>query len=48
MKISNIRELQNIAIYHSADIDYQYFMKIYRECEREPYNFLIIDNTLPD
>ena len=30
MKIDNKRELQNIAINHSADIDYQDFMKIYR------------------
>ena len=29
MKINNKRELQNIAINHSADIDYQDFMKIY-------------------
>ena len=47
MKISNKRELQNIAINHSADIDYQDFMKIYRECTKEPYNFLTIDTTLP-
>ena len=31
MKINNKKELQNIAINHSADIDYQNFMKIYRE-----------------
>ena len=47
MKINNKRELQNIAINHSADIDYQDFMKFYRECTREPYNFLTIDTTLP-
>ena len=47
MKINNKRELQNIAINHSADIDYKDFMKIYRECTREPYSFLIIDTTLP-
>ena len=45
MKINNKRELQNIAINHSADIDYQDFIKIYRECTREPYNFLTIDTT---
>ena len=32
MKINNKRELQNIAINHSSDIDYQDFIKIYREC----------------
>ena len=47
MKINNKRELQNIAINHSADIDYQYFIKIYRECTKEPYNFLTIDTKLP-
>ena len=47
MKINNKRELQNVAINHSADIDYQDFIKIYRECTKEPYNFLTIDTTLP-
>ena len=47
LKINNKSELQNIAIIHSADIDYQDFMKIYRECTREPYNSLTINTTLP-
>ena len=47
MKINNKRELQNIAINHSADIDYKEFIRIYRECTKEPYNFLTIDTTLP-
>ena len=47
MKVNNKRELQNIAINHSADIDYQNFIKIYRECTKEPYNFLTIDTKLP-
>ena len=47
MKINNRKELQNIAINHSADIDYNDFVKIYRECTREPYSFLTIDTTLP-
>ena len=47
MKIINKRELQNIAINHSAGIDYQDFIEIYRECTKEPYNFLTIDTTLP-
>ena len=46
MKINNKRELQNIAINHSADIDYKDFMKLYIECTREPYSFLTIDTTL--
>ena len=39
MKINNQRELQNIAINHSADIEYQDFIKIYRECTKDPFNF---------
>ena len=38
MKINNNRELQNIAINHSADIDYKDFVKIYRECTNKPYS----------
>ena len=47
VKINNKRELQNIAINHSADIDHKDFVKIYRECTKQPYNFLTIDTTLP-
>ena len=47
MKVNNKRELQNIALNHSADIDYKDFIKIYRECTKESYNFLAIDTTLP-
>ena len=47
MKINNKRELQNIAIDHSADIDYQDFKKNYRESTKEPFNFLTIDTTFP-
>ena len=47
MKINNQKELQNIAINHSADIDYKDFMKIYRKYTSEPYSFLTIDSTLP-
>ena len=47
MKINSKRELQNIATNHSADIDYKAFIKIYRECTKEPYSFLTIDTTLP-
>ena len=38
-KINNRKELQNIAINHSADIDYNDFVRIYRECTRKPYIF---------
>ena len=46
MKINNRKELQNFAIDHSADIDYKDFIKIYRQCTKEPFNFLTIDTTL--
>ena len=47
MKINNRKELQNIAINHSVDIDYNNFVKIYRECKRKRHSFLTIDATLP-
>ena len=47
MKTNNRRELQNIATDHSAHIDYKDLVKIYRECTKEPYNFLTTDTTLP-
>ena len=47
MKINNRRELQQIAINHSSDIDYKDFLKIYRNCTKEPYSFLTINTTSP-
>ena len=47
MKINNRNELQNVAINHSVDIDYNNFVKIYTECTREPYSYLTIDTKLP-
>ena len=47
MKINNKRELQNIVINNSADIDYKDFIKMYRECGKEPYNFSTINIKLP-
>ena len=34
MKILNKRELQQIALNHSSDIDFKDFMKIYKECTK--------------
>ena len=42
-KLNNKRELQNIAINHSTNIDYKDFIKMYRDCTRELFNFLTID-----
>ena len=47
MENNNNRELQNITINHSADIDCKDFMKIYRDCTKKPFSFLAIDATLP-
>ena len=43
MKINNRKELQNIATDHSADIDYEDFVKIYIECSNKFFNFLTRD-----
>ena len=45
MKIPNKRELQQIALNHSSDIDFKDFMKIYKKCTGEPYSFLVNDTT---
>ena len=47
MKIHNRRDLQQIAINHSADIDYKDFLKVYRYYTKEPYSFFTINTTLP-
>ena len=47
MKIPNKRELQQIALNHSSDIDFKDFMKIYKKYTKEPYPFLVNDITLP-
>ena len=39
VNINKRRELQNIAINHSADTDYKDFMKIHKKCTSEPYIF---------
>ena len=46
MKILNKRELQEIALNHSSDIDFKDFMQIYKECTKEPYSFSVNDTTL--
>ena len=47
LKMNNRRELRSIVSNHSADIDYQDFLNIYKECTKEPYSFLTIDTKLP-
>ena len=45
-KIPNKRELQQIAINHSSDINTKGFGNIYRKYTAEPYSFLVNDTTL--
>ena len=47
MKIPNKRELLQIAINHSSDVDFKDFMKIYKKYTAKPYSFLFNDTTLP-
>ena len=46
MKISNKRELHQIALNHPLDIGFKDFMKIYKKCTVELYSFLVNDATL--
>ena len=41
MKIPNKRELQQISLNHSSDINSKDFIKIYKKCTAEPYSFLV-------
>ena len=47
MKISNKRELHQIDLNNSSDIDFIDFIKTYKECTAESYSFLVNDTTLP-
>ena len=47
MKIPNKRELQQIALNHSSDINIKDFMIIYKKYTKEQYSFLVDDTTLP-
>ena len=46
MKIPYKRELQQIAINHSSDINTKDFINIYKKCTDKPYSFLVNDTTL--
>ena len=46
MKIPNKRELQQIAINHSSDINTKDFINIYKKCTDKPYSFLVNDTLL--
>ena len=46
MKILDKRELQQISINHSSNINTKDFIKIYKKRTDEPYSFLVNDSTL--
>ena len=46
MKIPNKRELQQIALNHSSDINTKDFINIHKKCTDKPYSFLVNDTTL--
>ena len=46
MEILNKRELQQIAISYSSDIDFKDFINIYKKCTDKPYSFLVNDTIL--
>ena len=42
MKIRNKRELQQIALNHSSDIDFKDFMNVKKKCTAKPYSFWLM------
>ena len=42
MKIPNKRKLQQIALNHSSDVDFQDFIKIYKECTENHFLFWLM------
>ena len=46
MEIPNQRELQQIALNHSSDINFKDFIMIYEKCTDKPYSILVNDTTL--
>ena len=46
MKIPNNRELQQILLNHSSNINSKDFIKIHKKCTAELYSFLVNDATL--
>ena len=46
MKTPNKRQLQQIALNHSPDIDYKNFIKLCKDYTKEPYSFSMNDITL--
>ena len=47
MKIPSKRKLQQTALNHSSDADFQDFTNLYEKSTLEPYYFMVVDTTLP-
>ena len=47
MKIPNKRELQQIASNRTSDIEFKYFMKLYKDYTKKLFSFLENNTTLP-
>ena len=45
-KIPNKKELQQVAVNSSSDIDFRDFMNLYKKYTGRPYSLLVIDATL--
>ena len=45
IKIPNKRELQQIALNRSSDVDFKDFITIYKKCTAKPYSVLVNDTT---
>ena len=46
IKIPKKRDLKHIAWSHSSDTGFKDFMKVYKDCAKEPYSILVNDTTL--
>ena len=46
MKIPTKKELEQIVLSHSSDIDFRDLINLYKKSTAEPYSFLVNDATL--
>ena len=46
MKIPDKREIQDIVVIHSSDVDFKDIIKIYKKYNAETYSFLVSETTL--
>ena len=46
MKIPSKREPQQIALHYSSDTEFKDVAKLYKDCTKEPFSFLVNNTTL--